>query len=247
MKISAIFTDYDGTLAPEDVPPEASSVPKEVEAALLALSSSVPIAIVTSKDFAFIRRRTPFARAWACVSGLELVFDDGRAIATAQVHGRLDEGLRYVRRHDKFGLRLELKRSVGGALLGFSADWRVASAPPPDFIRAAALEMARLDLTVVHDPTRPFMDVFGATPDKGRAVRELKRLFSVTGNVLYIGDSVADNPAFEEADVTICVAHGQGLEELKCGYSLGQEELGGFFRSLSDGGFNLDLRSLKRK
>jgi len=246
LKIAAIFSDYDGTLAPEDVAPEASSVPKEIEAHLVRLSSLVPIAIVTSKDFAFVRRRTPFARAWACVSGLDLVLDDGRAVATAQVHGSLDEGLRYVRRHDKFGLKLELKRSSGGGLLAFSADWRRTSSPPPEFIKATIEEMARLDLAVVSDPTRPYLDVFGATPDKGRAVRELRRLLSVTGNVLYIGDSLADNPAFEEADVGICVDHGQGVGELKCRFVLRKDELVSFFRSLCDDGLNLDLRSLKR-
>ena len=65
MKISAVLSDYDGTLAPEDVSLESSSVPKEIGDSLVRLSASLPIAIVTSKDYDFIRPRTPFARAWA--------------------------------------------------------------------------------------------------------------------------------------------------------------------------------------
>jgi hydroxymethylpyrimidine pyrophosphatase-like HAD family hydrolase len=244
LKISALFSDYDGTLAPEDVAREASRVPKDVQDALFRLSSSVPIAIVTSKDIGFIRPRAVFAQAWSCVSGLETVLSDGRVFA-APVKG-LREALEYVKRNDDSGLTLELKHSTTGDVLGFSLDWRNA-APPDEYIRTTIEAMTRMGLTVVYDPTRPYVDFFGAKPDKGRAVRELKRLLGVSGNVLFIGNSITDNPAFEEADVAICVANGEEIKELKCGFTLRQDELGGFLRSLADGESSLDLRGLKRK
>jgi len=247
LKISAVFSDYDGTLAPHDASLEASSVPKEIEEQLLRLSSTVPVVIVTSKDCGFVRPRTPFARAWGCVSGLEIVLSDGRTFATSQAGGRLREGLRYIRRHDESGLEIELKRSTSGGLLGFSVDWRKTSAPHPGFVKAATAELTRMGLSVAYDPPRPFLDVFVATPDKGRAVIELKRLLNISGNVLYIGDSIADNPAFEEADVAICVATGQGLADLKCGFVLRHDELGGFLRSLADSAMSLNLRTLRRR
>jgi HAD superfamily hydrolase (TIGR01484 family) len=247
LKISAVFSDYDGTLAPEDVAPDASALPKEIEEPLLKLSSSVPIAIVTSKDYGFVRPRTPFARAWACVSGLEIVLSDGRSFAPPQTGSRLREGLEYVRRRNDFGLSLELKRSTSKGLLAFSVDWRGRPAPPSEFIATAVSDLSGMGLTVAYDPTRPYLDVFGRRPDKGGAVREMKRLLDVNGNVLFIGDSTPDNPAFEEADLGVCVDHGQSLGGLSCGYALKREELGRFLRSLEDGRLNLDLRTLARK
>ena len=246
MKISAVLSDYDGTLAPEDVSLESSSVPKEIGDSLVRLSASLPIAIVTSKDYDFIRPRTPFARAWACVSGLEIVLSDGRTFATQKKRGRILEGLEYARRHDAFGLKFELKRSTTKELLAFSMDWRMALAPPSGFITTTIAELRRLGLTVAYDPARHYLDVFGARPDKGRAVNELKRLLEVSGKLLFLGDSVADNPAFEEADVAVCVAHGQTLENVKSGFVVRQDELAGFLRTLASA-HSLDLRALRRK
>jgi hypothetical protein len=244
LKISAIFSDYDGTLAPEDVAREASRVPEDVQDALVRLSSLVPIAIVTSKDIGFVRPRTAFAQAWSCVSGLETVLSDGRVFATP-VKG-LREALEYLKRHDDSGLTLELKCSTTGDVLGFSLDWR-NSAPLGEYIQTTMAALTKMGLTVVYDPTRPYVDFFGAKPDKGRAVRELKKLLGVSGNVLFIGNSITDNPAFDEADVAICVAHAQEINELKCGFTLRPDERGGFLRSLADGESSLDLRGLKRK
>ncbi len=246
MKISALLSDYDGTLAPEDVSLDSSGLPKEIGDSLLRLSGSLPVAIVTSKDHDFIRPRTPFARAWACVSGLEIVLSDGRTFASSKASGRLLEGLKRARRSHAPGLTFELKRSTTKDLLAFSMDWRGASAPPSAFIETATAELTRMGLTVVYDPAQPYLDVFGAKPDKGRAVRELKRLLAVRGNILFLGDSVADNPAFEEADVAICVAHGQSLENVTSGFVIRQDELADFLRALADDP-SLDLRALKRK
>jgi len=202
---------------------------------------------VTSKDHGFIRRRTAFACAWACVSGLEIVLSDGRTHETPQVGGRLREGLQYVKHHEDFGLAFELKHSTAGTLLAFSVDWRRTSEPPNEFIRRTTGALTRMGLVVAYDPSLPFLDVFGATPDKGRAVQELKGLLNVSGSVLFLGDSVADNRAFEMADVGICIAHGQEQEDLKCRFSLRHDELGGFLTSLADGALSLDLRLLKRR
>jgi len=246
LKISALLSDYDGTLAPEDVSLESSSVPREIGDSLLRLSSSLPIAIVTSKDHDFIRPRTPFALAWACVSGLEIVLSDGRTFATQKKRGRLLEGLEYARRRGAFGLKFELKRSTTKELLAFSMDWRMTSTPPSAFIKTTIAELRRMGLTVAHDPAQHYLDVFGARPDKGRAVKELKRLLEVSGKLLFLGDSVADNPAFEEADVGVCVAHGQTLENIKSRFVIRQDELAAFLRSLASA-HSLDLRALKRK
>lgn len=247
LKIAAIFSDYDGTLAPEDVPLESSRVPKEIEEPLRALAKSIPVAIVTSKDYAFVRSRTDFASAWACVSGLEIVLPDGRSFAPTRPNDRLKEGLDYIRSHDELGLKLEPKHSTAGDLLAFSVDWRGASKPSSHFMRTATARLTRLDLNVVYDPTRPYFDVFGRRPDKGGAVRELKRLLNIAGNVLFIGDSSADNPAFDEADVAMCVDRGQRLKGVECEFSIRQEGMGLFLRSLIADRLSLDPGALARK
>jgi hydroxymethylpyrimidine pyrophosphatase-like HAD family hydrolase len=160
---------------------------------------------------------------------------------------RLREGLNYVKRHNDFGLTLELKRSTAKELLAFSVDWRATSPPPAEFIATATANLTDMGLTVVRDQARPYLDVFGGRPDKGRAVRELRGLLGVAGSVLFLGDSTSDNSAFEEADLAICVDHGQSLEGIACRYSLKPEELGPFLRSLSDARLSLDLRRLSRR
>jgi hydroxymethylpyrimidine pyrophosphatase-like HAD family hydrolase len=77
VKIGALFADYDGTIAPSSVTREDSRVPPEVADKLKVLSSLIPIAIITSKDYAFIHPRTEFASAWACCSGLEITLANG--------------------------------------------------------------------------------------------------------------------------------------------------------------------------
>ncbi|MDA4115219.1 MAG: hypothetical protein OK442_01535, partial [Thaumarchaeota archaeon] len=151
------------------------------------------------------------------------------------------------KRRNEFGLALELKRSTSKGLLAFSVDWRGKPAPPAQFITAAVADLSDMGLTVAHDPTRPYLDVFGRRPDKGGAVREMKRLLDVNGNVLFIGDSAADNSAFGEADLAMCIDHGQSLDGLECSYALRREELGRFFRSLEDDQLSLNLSTLARK
>ena len=246
MKIAAVFSDYDGTLASADVSRESSSLSKDTEAALERLSSVTPVAIVTSKDIRFIRPRTPFASAWACVSGLEIVLADGVVSSSPQVNSRLEEGLEYVRQHDKTGLSLERKCDVKGKLLGFSVDWRKATTPTNDFVATTSSRLAAMGLTVVHEPSWTFIDVFGKEPDKGRAVRELRRLLKVKGNVLFLGDSTPDNSAFEESDLSVCIEHGQGLEGLACGFVIPFDKLGALLRNLAEDDLLLDLGSLEK-
>lgn len=243
MKISALFSDYDGTLAPEDVAREASAVFEEIEGPLLRLGRSIPVAIITSKDFTFAGPRTPFARAWACVSGMEIVLSDGRAFTTRVRGRRVEEGLKLVRRRHDLGLAIELKRSAKGGLLAFSVDWRGTSPPSRAFIEATTAALLGMGLAVDYDPTRPYLDVFGCRPDKGGAVKRLRRLLGVSGNVVFMGDSVADNPAFEEAELALCVDHGQDLENIRTRYILKRGRVGRFLRRLADDGLSVDLRA----
>ena len=247
MKIGAIFSDYDGTLSPAEVPLSESRVPKDVEEALLEIAASVPVAIVTSKDAGFVRPRTRFASAWACASGLDIVLADGRVGQAPEMSARLPDGLAYAKGLVKPGMAIETKRDSGGRLLGFSLDWRRSAPPSREAVASAKRTLAGLGLAVVHDPAMPYLDVFGARPDKGRAVAALKRLLGVRRGVLFLGDSLHDNPAFGEADRGLCVDHGQGLERLTCGYVVESGDLGRLLHLVAGNGLELDLRTLKRR
>jgi trehalose-6-phosphatase len=246
LKIAALFSDYDGTLAPGDVSFESSRVREELAGPLRKLAAKIPVALVTSKDYHFIHSRTPFARAWACVSGLEIVLSDGTAPTTKAVSSRLLEGMDRAKSLGP-GLTFELKRSSKGELLGFSVNWRMAPAPPSALIERASSELTRMGLAVFHHPAWPFLDVFGARPDKGSAVSELKRLLHVRGNVLFMGDSASDNSAFERSDVSLCVDHGQGIEGLNCRFVATYDELRDVLSSLAKDGPSLDTRTLRER
>jgi len=259
-KIGAIFSDYDGTLAPDDVPLESSRVPLRIEEPLQRIASSIPIAIVTSKDFDFVRPRTTFASAWACASGLEIVLSDGTAIEhpgkeEEEEQGRLQlqEGLEYVKTLGEDGVTLELKRSTKGKLLGFSVDWRrtrrgsVPPAPSGRFIRDVMVDLAERGLVVLHDSSWPYFDVFGTMPDKGRAIRRLKHLLHVGRNIVYLGDSVVDNSGFKVADVSVCVDHGQDIRSVCSQFSVRYRQLGSFLTSLYAAGLFLDLETMQKR
>jgi HAD superfamily hydrolase (TIGR01484 family) len=73
MKISAVLSDYDGTLCPTTSIGNryTNIIPSKLEQVLWKISDKIPICIVTSKDYAFIHYKTMFARAASCILGIE--------------------------------------------------------------------------------------------------------------------------------------------------------------------------------
>lgn len=78
-KIIAILSDYDGTLCPTshvDLQDENSGlVPAELENILVDISSTIPICIISSKDFYFLFNRVrKFSKIMSCMLGIETLF-----------------------------------------------------------------------------------------------------------------------------------------------------------------------------
>jgi trehalose-6-phosphatase len=78
-KIIAILSDYDGTLCPTshiDLQDNDSGlVPAELEDILVDLSSTIPICIISSKDFYFLYHRVrKFSKIISCMLGIETLF-----------------------------------------------------------------------------------------------------------------------------------------------------------------------------
>jgi HAD superfamily hydrolase (TIGR01484 family) len=75
-RVAAILTDFDGTLCPtSDIKYDynrSEFIPHSLENILCEVSSTIPISIVTSKDFDFIYPKTKkFAKILSCILGLE--------------------------------------------------------------------------------------------------------------------------------------------------------------------------------
>ena len=84
--MAAILSDFDGTLCPtsgiEYNYNSSDFIPRSIEDILCEISLTIPIAIITSKDFDFIYPKIKqFAKILSCILGLEMfVLDDGQQI-----------------------------------------------------------------------------------------------------------------------------------------------------------------------
>jgi trehalose-6-phosphatase len=78
-RIHAMLSDYDGTLVPTaDVKnPKANTVAKELEQTLNKVSSEIPICVISTKDFEFLKNKTIFARVLSCMMGIEALEANG--------------------------------------------------------------------------------------------------------------------------------------------------------------------------
>ena len=85
-QITAILSDFDGTLCPTSSIKynyyNSNFIPRPIEDILCEISLSIPICIITSKDFDFIYPKTKkFAKILSCILGLEMfVLDDRQQI-----------------------------------------------------------------------------------------------------------------------------------------------------------------------
>jgi len=71
MKISAIVSDYDGTLCPTSSLYSNNYIPQDLYNILFDISKYIPICIISSKDFNFIGPNVNFAKIISCIMGIE--------------------------------------------------------------------------------------------------------------------------------------------------------------------------------
>jgi len=230
LKIGALFCDYDGTLAPLGVPRSDSKIPASLANVLTRIHKSIPVAIVTAKDYAFIRRRTPFADAWSCVYGVETVVKDGERIVRKPPEN-ISAAVEVVKTMPHRP-SIEYKRTSSGEVCGFGVEWARKKAPEADVITENISRISALGLQVVHHSLYPMFDVISRSSDKGVAVHDLQRILRIEKGLMFIGDSPADNPAFALADVGIGVFGVPGRPALDCHYFVRNTHLSRFLSAL---------------
>ena len=72
MKITAIVSDYDGTLCPTDSTNGSKGrIPEDLETVLWSISKVVPVCILSSKDFKFLDGKVGFSSVVTCLNGAE--------------------------------------------------------------------------------------------------------------------------------------------------------------------------------
>lgn len=74
MKISAIISDYDGTICPtSSIYSKVNPIPEDLYSVLLKISSKIPVCILSSKSFDFLATSCTFARIISCILGIETI------------------------------------------------------------------------------------------------------------------------------------------------------------------------------
>ena len=244
MKLSAIFSDYDGTLSQLESRREDAVLSPILRRLLSKASKRITLGIVTTKDLSFIRDRVPFAHGISASCGLEMqvgekiVLDDRVREPNQVLEKTYQEMLKNVLQA-RDNLVIERKESEDERLIAFCIDWRLAR----DWEEARKLAAPLLahcrtqGLYIVESEVSPFANVFPVKVDKGEAFEKLKDALGLTGAIMYLGDSEADDPAFQHADVSVGVKHRRVMPKLQCKYRVEFFELENLLTELIDSDF----------
>jgi len=95
--------------------------------------------------------------------------------------------------------------------------------------------------------THPFLDIYSINCNKGNVVTEVRKLLNLGSNknILYLGDSENDNPAFRKADLSINIKSDERINtKLDSHYSLEFNELSYFLIKLYKENFNFNSMSI---
>jgi HAD superfamily hydrolase (TIGR01484 family) len=253
VKIEAIFSDYDGTLCPLELRREDAFISPRLRRLLTKASKRIPIGIITTKDLSFIRERVPFAHGIAATSGLEIQVGDRIIVddRAKKPNEKMDKAYRQSLAkilQIRDNISVERKENEDGGLIAFCIDWRLARDWPEAQRKTVPILQSCKDegLYVVESNISPFANVYPMEVSKGEALVNLRKEMNVSGPVIYFGDSEADNPAFQIADVSIGIKHQKVMPPLMCKYRLEFFELDRFLSDMIEADFDFQERMVER-
>ena len=294
MKISAILSDYDGTLCPTSSLTLSNSLPEDIHNILLEISKFIPVCIVSSKDFHFLDSCVNFAMIISSIMGIETFllqkgteefnynfkseeFSDPIELSSEIINNNLP---RYrIKQKDKLSENSSIIEELSSVisknfhdikilqkytykdkiLAGVSFDYRHLSKwenykmniepRVTDKIYEYIKKNSPLTNTLHMQTylTHPFLDIYSINCNKGNVVTEVRKLLNLgrNKNILYLGDSENDNPAFRKADLSINIKSDERINtKLDSHYSLEFNELSYFLIKLYKENFNFNSMSI---
>ncbi len=238
-KVTAIVSDYDGTLCPinrvgSDISGR-NEIPSELAQVLMQISESIPICVLSRKDYRFLYYRIPFAKIFSCIAGIEtLVMAENNDVQQprriSSRHLLVDEKLLLTTTialdqladdvASKFpSIKVERKFTVDGILSGLTFDWRhledwnrykFAVGNYVKEVVSCEPYCHPTQLYVQEYQAHPFVDVYPVEFNKGLGFECVKiDVYPYSKDfpqkILYLGDSDSDNQAFKKADISIGV------------------------------------------
>lgn len=242
MKIQALFSDYDGTLAPLEVRRQEAVISQRLRRFLTSMCKRITVGIVTTKDLDFIRERMPFVHGISATAGLQMqvgekIFEDERALRFSEkMEKACHEAVSKIVESGS-DIMVERKSTEDDELIAFCLDWRLSKDWEEARKRAKPIlaQCKEMGFYVVESEHSPYANVYPFEVDKGAALQKLRNELHVTGPIMYLGDSEADNPAFELADVSVGVKHQKVMPQMSCRYLIEFFELEAFILRLLDG------------
>lgn len=263
-RVHALLTDYDGTLVATAYAknPKANTVPNELEEILQKISSDIPVCVISTKDFEFLRKKIASAKILSCMMGIEtlVLADDASSrilekrllcanLETLQANSRILEDIsqKISSCEDFSNLIVESKYTSDGILAGLTFDWRHLGGwshyrkRVAHFISRIAANLKKLpapvDIYVQKYSEHPFIEVYSIECNKSIAfdsvIPELGYASIDDKGILYLGDSENDNPAFRKAGISIGIRYDIRVNpKLDCSYFLEYEQLSSFLVEL---------------
>lgn len=193
----AVFLDYDGTLTPIVERAEDALLPAETRASLERLAALAPVAIVSGRDLADVRRLIGIERiTYAGSHGFDFVLPDG------SVHQRGTEFVPALEaaEHDLRarlasipGARIEVKR------FAIAVHVRQVTEELVPYVESAVAEVAADDPRLRRTGAKKVFEIRPALAwDKGKALLWLLDILGLGPELLpvYIGDDETDEDAF---------------------------------------------------
>lgn len=293
MKISAILSDYDGTLCPTSSLTLSNSLPEDIHNILLEISKFIPVCIVSSKDFHFLDSCVNFAMIISSIMGIETFllqkgkefnynfkseeFSDPIELSNEIINNNLHRY--HIKQKEKLSENSSIIEELSSVisknfhdikilqkytykdkiLAGVSFDYRhllkwenyKMNIEPriTDKIYEYIKKNSPLTNTLHIQTylTHPFLDIYSIDCNKGNVVTEVRKLLNLGSNknILYLGDSENDNPAFRKADLSISIKSDERINtKLDSHYSLEFNELSYFLIKLFKENFNFNSMSI---